>query len=219
MEENKTYRVPSRTEPGYWNRDLAVGLAAGGLIFTATGMVNNAIAAVSSGLGGVTFALAIAGLAASVAAPFIGAYKGNERLKNEREHGKEVAPPTLLNKTSVIGAWLGALAGAIPSMAAAAMSGNSLVGLAVESAVIAAGGMIGGSMGKERLTREYEEAKTYHAQLESLTKALGKQPEYTVSPELAAELEARLQAGREKGKVEALSISRTSISAVPAVTG
>ncbi len=168
-EDGKTYIVPSDKEPTYWNREAAVGFMLGNLPGAA-----------------------------------IGAYIGKEKMERDRQHGKTVEPATALNQTTIIGAGLGSMAGVlIGGLIGGIALGGSELAIQGMAALGSFGGMItgaimGGDIGKERLAKEYAEAREY-AEHHQRGHAHGKghAQEYTVTPEQARELEAKLSAKRE----------------------
>ncbi len=219
MADGQTYTVPGRDTPTLWNRDLAVGLAVGSFasVFTA-------------GLG------PIVGLAMMAAGGAIGAVVGKSRLEKEQRDGKEVSPPSFWNKTTVIGAWLGQMAGTMVGLAAGlagaiiggidlsepaqvgtAVVGTALGGLMGSAGGFLVGGIIGGRMGKKRLSKEYQEAQEYHLAQQQERPQPQRNSEYTVTPEMAAELEARLSKGKEVSQVEKLAQRRGQAPLEPAI--
>ena len=205
-----TLIAPSSTKPTLFNRDFymtAFTVAAASAAIAVTGGV-----ALTGPLMG-TLVSAPVSLGTFVAAGALGAVAGvlpglmrSHRMNRDLHEGKRLDPPTLFNKTMIIGAAIGVMAGialAGPILGAAsailpAAAAKAMSDVAIWGVLGGLGGLIGGGIGHKQMSGEYNLGLQYHsaqAQLQHRARMSGVSAErqYSVTPQEAALLESRLR--------------------------
>ena len=197
MADSKSMIVPATQEPTFWNRDAVVGFVIGNI----PGMI-------------------------------IGGLIGKSRMKDEQMTGKVVSEPSFWNKSIFSGLLVGGLIATavvlgtlygfplVTGVALTEATFKSMV-LPLNGAVLGIeliGGIMGGLSGKERLTKEYNEAKAYVAEHGNYAPGQEKAPKISratqVTPEEAQALYAKLSP-KQKSFVDA-EMARDQQTAVAA---
>ena len=167
MADSKQMIVPATQEPTFWNRDAIVGAyisSFGKAILTP--FVGPALGLVLSYLPGV----------------IIGGLMGKSRMENDKMSGKIVSEPTFFNKSIFTGLLVSSIINTVAVTGAHFALGASFLtyALPITGAALAVtliGGIMGGVAGKDRLTKEYEEAKVYVAEHGNYTPGQEKAPQ------------------------------------------
>jgi uncharacterized protein YcfJ len=193
------YTLKTNHNPSYLNKDMVIGAMIG------------------------SFFTPFAGTAIGAA---IGSYIGKKNQEKENEHGKRVSEPSMWNRDTFIGGYIGNLVGAaVAALSFAAITGVTITAAAAGAPVAAgaaaltvgtmvagaaiiggtvAGGYIGSKAGEARQAREYETARQ-----QTVVQDLEK----NVSPEVAKAVEYAMANDKSKNWSKEIADERAQAAA------
>lgn len=158
ISEPSTIKVKVHARPTLFNKEMAIGFFAAGLV-----PVKNTLASLALSAGGM----------------IVGGFAGKGRMENELVDGKKLsANPSIANKDMVLGGLLGAWGGAMATGVLLGLEKSPTVGtlLALMGGGAAIGGVMGGISGKNKEQYSYDVARRDAAQQEK-SKAYEKERE------------------------------------------
>ncbi|MFO0390109.1 MAG: hypothetical protein ACK502_10405 [Alphaproteobacteria bacterium] len=174
----ETPKIQPTEKPSLYNDEAIIGAGLGSILLDIPISLAAiaAVAAIGPAAAGVAPFLPVATFAASTGiGGLIGGSYGKSRMEHEQKFGKEIKPPSYLNREFFSGGFGGMLTGtviAIASVGIAAAGGITLAPLATlaVAALPFLGGLVGAawgaSEGKERLEKEYQIGLDQQAQQE-----------------------------------------------------
>ncbi len=131
-----SYRVPSRAEPSFWGEDTSFGLMMGSLLSLGLTMLDP-MNIMTGGAGSVaSFALHLAPVLVGGA---IGAVVNKSRMEKELEEGKEISPPSFLNRGLLEGTLHGVGIVSLINFASSFVMETSLLSTATSASTFLAG--------------------------------------------------------------------------------